>query len=170
LVSVYGVSVYTPAEFRRALDLPSLGAIQAPVSLFDRRLPQSGLLAEAAARGIAVFARSAFLQGAAFINPNAPPPSLAAIPAIADLANAVRRLQSIAGRTGVPPGALALQAVAVTPGVASVVIGVNNPEQIKEIVGWSKLTISRAAIEEAIMIGQGLTEDTIDPRRWPRVS
>lgn len=170
LAALYGVSVYTPAEFERALALRDIGAIQAPVSVFDRRLAQSGLLARASERGIAVFARSTFLQGAAFIDPDKLPPSLAVIPAIEQLAAAVRNLRSIAAREAVPPGALALQAAIATPGVASVVIGVNSAEQLGQIVGWSKLAIRHGAIVEAMIVGQGLTEDAIDPRRWPRIA
>jgi aryl-alcohol dehydrogenase-like predicted oxidoreductase len=170
LASTYGVSVYTPTEFERALSLCDLGAIQAPVSVFDRRLAEAGLLERAAEQGVAVFVRSIFLQGAAFIDPKAPPPSLAAIPAITQISDAVCRLRAIAAREGVPAGALALQATASTLGVASVVVGVNSPGQIEEILGWSKLTISLPAVQEAMTIGQGLTEDAIDPRRWPRVT
>jgi aryl-alcohol dehydrogenase-like predicted oxidoreductase len=57
-----GASVYDAAAFAAAVRSPWITAVQAPVSVLDRRLPHE-LLAEAAASGVLVVARSVLFQG-----------------------------------------------------------------------------------------------------------
>lgn len=168
LVSTYGVSIYTADEFQEAMQLPGIGVIQAPVSVFDMRLVRAGLLVQAAKRGITVFARSVFLQGAVFIDPDKPPRALAAMPTIAQFTGAVRQLRSIAEKAGVPVGALALQTVLSVPAIASTVVGVNAPGELSEIAAWATSKIAAEAIEDAKRIGDDLPAEMIDPRRWPK--
>lgn len=63
LVRHLGVSVYGPAQFEKALRVPNITIIQAPLNVLDRRLADSGLIATAISRGIEIFFRSVFLQG-----------------------------------------------------------------------------------------------------------
>jgi aryl-alcohol dehydrogenase-like predicted oxidoreductase len=63
LVRKTGVSIYAPAELDRLLATGVVDAIQAPLSIVDRRLVQSGWLDRLQQRGIEVHVRSVFLQG-----------------------------------------------------------------------------------------------------------
>ncbi len=58
-----GVSVYTPEEFRRVLEIVEINCIQAPINVFDRRIAAEGLIERARAAGKTLFLRSVFLQG-----------------------------------------------------------------------------------------------------------
>lgn len=58
-----GVSVYSPDEARRILDLFDIDLIQIPFNAFDQRLVTSGLLRELRASQVEVHVRSVFLQG-----------------------------------------------------------------------------------------------------------
>ena len=109
-----------------------------------------------------MFARSIFLQGAAFIDPEKPPPALAG------LASAVRQLNEIAREAGIPAGALALQAASGVEGVRSVVVGVNSKSQLLEIMDWATTEIDKSAIADAMRVGDGLPAESIDPRNWPQ--
>ena len=69
LVKALGVSVYDPTEVELALDSLPLGVVQLPLNVFDQRFLRSGMLARLAERGIAVHARSVFLQGILLMEP-----------------------------------------------------------------------------------------------------
>ena len=58
-----GVSIYEPDELAVLVARHSIDLVQAPFSILDRRLAQSGWLGRLADRGIEVHARSVFLQG-----------------------------------------------------------------------------------------------------------
>jgi hypothetical protein len=63
LVLKTGVSIYAPAELDQLLAMGVVDAIQAPLSIVDRRLVQSGWLDRLQQRGVEVHVRSVFLQG-----------------------------------------------------------------------------------------------------------
>lgn len=161
-IRAWGVSVYSPDEFEAALNLPEISLIQAPVSIFDTRIASAGLISKAASQGVMIFARSIFLQGAAFIDPESPPPALV------DLVPAVRQLNALAQDASIPVGALALNSVLTLDGVRSAVVGVNSEEQLLEILSWAEFKIDDTTLANALQIGDALQSDVIDPRTWPQ--
>ena len=58
-----GVSIYQPDELGPLLDRRDLDIVQAPLSILDRRLVDSGWASRLHARGVELHARSVFLQG-----------------------------------------------------------------------------------------------------------
>lgn len=62
-VSKIGVSIYSPSELDRVLQMGSIDLVQAPFSLIDRRLLTSGWLRRLKDRQVEVHVRSTFLQG-----------------------------------------------------------------------------------------------------------
>ncbi len=69
-VREFGVSVYTPDEFKFALGFPELSIIQVPLNVFDQRWLQDGLLAAAESAGKRLLIRSVFLQGLLLMEPD----------------------------------------------------------------------------------------------------
>ncbi len=69
LINKAGVSVYSPKGALAACRFEGLDLVQAPASVFDRRLYRSGARAELKARGVEVHIRSIFLQGLALVGP-----------------------------------------------------------------------------------------------------
>lgn len=63
LVSKIGVSIYAPAELDALLNSFHLDLVQAPLSILDRRLLDSGWAKRLNEAAVEVHARSAFLQG-----------------------------------------------------------------------------------------------------------
>jgi aryl-alcohol dehydrogenase-like predicted oxidoreductase len=63
LIRWIGVSCYTVAEARRALDHPEVAVLQVPFNAWDQRMLVDGVFREAAACDKLVFVRSIFLQG-----------------------------------------------------------------------------------------------------------
>ena len=62
-IGAVGVSVYSVEEALGVIATPGIDAIQHPVSVLDQRFLRAGVLARAAEAGVAIFARSVYLQG-----------------------------------------------------------------------------------------------------------
>ena len=160
-LGAFGASVYEPDAAARALAVPGVTLLQAPMNVFDRRLAESGALERAVAGGVAVFARSVFLQGLLLADPECLPGFFE--PA----APALRRFQAIARAAQMSPAALALAAVLAEDGVASVVIGVTDADEMRANAQAAGQGVDPAAIAEARAAGRNLPVAMIDPRQWP---
>lgn len=151
-----GASVYDGAEALALTARFALDWIQLPLNVLDQRALVDGTLAQLAARGVSIQARSALLQGLLLADPQRLPPAFDA--ARAPLA----RLRAAAAANGISVLALALTFVASLPEVAHIVLGVESPAQLDECVqalgtssssDWRDLACDDPAI--------------VDPRRWP---
>ena len=69
-----GVSVYDPEELALLSQYYSFDLIQFPLSVFDRRMLDSGWLTKLKAQGVELHVRSAFLQGLLLMSPKERPP------------------------------------------------------------------------------------------------
>lgn len=160
MIEAAGVSVYTPDEFSRALSLPSLRIIQAPFSLFDRRVIEMGLLARAEAAGKRVYLRSIFLQGLLLMGPSQLPSDLAFAAPQIEAFQAVCRAHHIS-----PEHAAIGYALHVTDG-CGLVIGCDSVGQLRtniEIFNSPKLTDGCLADLAALPQGDGRM---INPSLW----
>jgi aryl-alcohol dehydrogenase-like predicted oxidoreductase len=63
LASRLGVSIYDPSELDELLTLMSIDVVQAPLNILDRRMIATGAIQNLSDLGIAIHARSIFLQG-----------------------------------------------------------------------------------------------------------
>lgn len=63
LTEKIGVSVYDPGQLAAIMQNYRIGLVQLPFNIYDQRFQRSGAIAAAAAAGIEVHVRSAFLQG-----------------------------------------------------------------------------------------------------------
>jgi aryl-alcohol dehydrogenase-like predicted oxidoreductase len=68
LVDHVGVSVYSPQRALQALESPGLDLLQVPANLFDRRMRETHVFANASAKAVTVFVRSIYLQGLALFS------------------------------------------------------------------------------------------------------
>jgi aryl-alcohol dehydrogenase-like predicted oxidoreductase len=161
-ITAFGASVYTPEDVERALAVDGLGVIQLPVSLFNRRMIDSGALAACAKAGITVFARSVFVQGLIFLDPDALPDHLA--PARATL----RSFRALCADANIAPMVLALAAVLRQDGVHSVVVGADTPDQIGEICAAARATVDPDLIAQAATLSVDAPDTVFDPSQWPQ--
>ena len=159
-IGKWGVSIYTAAEFEKAMGVPGLTAIEAPISIVDRRLERLGLLAEAARRGIEVFARSVFHQGVLLRPPESIP---ATIPGLRDVCVEFHRR---AASLDMAPGALAIAAVRRVPGLSKVVIGAATSSQVESIAKWSAEAEELISLSNLEDLGAVLDDRALDPRNW----
>ena len=74
LIKKIGVSVYSACQIDVILDRFPIDLIQVPVSVLDQRLIESDHLKKLKQRGVEIHARSAFLRGLIFAEPDLLPP------------------------------------------------------------------------------------------------
>lgn len=73
LVHKVGISIYHYSELDKLFPIFEMDIVQAPFNIFDRGISDSGWLKKLANSGIEFHARSIFLQGMLFLEPNALP-------------------------------------------------------------------------------------------------
>lgn len=162
-ITAFGASVYTAGVALQLMRSVPLAALQVPLSLVDRRMISAGVTALAQKLGVRVFARSIFLQGAMLMAPDRLPAHLA------PLGPVIVALSRVLSDAGLTLSEAALIAVRDTPGVDSVVIGVERAEQLKSHLAAVRLPPLSADLDEAIRsIVEPIPTAVLDPSNWPR--
>lgn len=154
-----GVSAATPEEAHAALNDDDVSVIQVACNLFDQRLVDDGFFRRAHELGREVHVRSVFLQGAAFLTPEALPPALTG------LKSAATAIRAAAVELGVPLGALFLHWAAALP-VARLVLGFETSAQLSAALAWCMLDVdatSMAALASRVAIHD---PQLVDPSKW----
>lgn len=126
LIGMAGVSVYHGKDLDQMLQYDLFQAVQIPINIFDQRLIQSGHLQRLGEAGIIVFARSVFLQGLFFMNPDELPEALSAAKPY------LQALRKLADQEKLSVAQLALSFVRDLPGITSLVVGSETVEQVAE--------------------------------------
>lgn len=125
-----GMSVYRPEEVEKFLSIDELSVIQVPMSVFDQKLLFGGWIRRLAEANKAVFVRSVFLQGLCFMNP-----ADTGIPELTACAGAyLERLHALADAAGMSVAQLCLSFIRDIPGITSLVLGAETPEQVAQNV------------------------------------
>jgi aryl-alcohol dehydrogenase-like predicted oxidoreductase len=161
IAEAVGISIYTPAEFQAALEIPTLQVIQAPFNALDRRLLEGGLLARALESGRVLVLRSAFLQGLLLLDAGQVPQQLSfAEPHLA-------RWRSICARHREGCAATAVRYVRRVAPRALIVIGSERAEQVAanaRLVAECTLSEDLVSEIEKMPIPE---ERVINPSLWP---
>ncbi|MDR2100991.1 MAG: aldo/keto reductase [Treponema sp.] len=121
-----GVSVYHPEETGIMLQDDVYRAIQIPLNLFDQRFILSGALEQLRQRDVHIFVRSVFFQGLFFLDPERvgdPDLLRCAVPHI-------KTLMRLSEEGGMSTGQFAVSFLRDIPGISSLVLGADNPEQV----------------------------------------
>jgi aryl-alcohol dehydrogenase-like predicted oxidoreductase len=160
VVNLIGVSVYTPTEVKEFLDLDCFDVIQLPLNLFDTRLIKSGLLQELNKAGKLIFARSIYLQGLFFLNPEELPKNLAVA------TEYLKTLNDISVESGISMQQLAFTFVRDLK-VDSLVIGCETPSQVlKNVELLNSPPLREGVLETILKAFNDLPERIINPTMW----
>jgi aryl-alcohol dehydrogenase-like predicted oxidoreductase len=159
VVNRIGASIYSPRQLAQVIADPRLSMCQIPLNVVDHRW-SDGLLADAAASGTELVARSVFLQGALLMHVADLPSHLAA------LGPAVTQLRAAADRSGRSLLELALVGVRDRAGVSGVVLGAERPAQLAEIASAMSAPMLTPAERAALASLPRIGEAVLDPRRW----
>jgi len=139
-----------------------VAALQLPASVLDPRHHRAGSFAAAAARGVAVFVRSVYLQGL-LLMPEADVP-----PALVPVIPARRALAALAAEAGMSLAEIAVRFMLGVPGVTSLVLGVDSPAQLRDnlaLAGRGPLdAVLAAAVAAAV---PALPDAVLSPPLWP---
>jgi aryl-alcohol dehydrogenase-like predicted oxidoreductase len=128
LIERVGVSVYGPEDLDRVARRFPLDIVQAPFSVFDRRLQSSGWLRELKSAGVEIHTRSAFLQGLLLLTSARRPARFAPW---AELWSAWE--QWVRGH-GDDPAGVCLGFVLGHPEIDRVVVGVDDDRQLTALI------------------------------------
>ena len=162
-IGAVGVSVYSVEEALGAIATPGIDAIQHPVSVLDQRFLRAGVLERAAEAGVAIFARSVYLQGVVTM-------AVADLPEpIAELGGILTRLRELAGELTIEE--LALRYVQSLSGVTGVVVGMETHEQMERnlaavLAGRLDGRLDGRLMEAIADAVPALPDEIINPGLW----
>jgi aryl-alcohol dehydrogenase-like predicted oxidoreductase len=155
LVQKTGVSVYDPSELAELSESFRFDLVQAPLSLMDRRLVDSGWLQRLAELGTELHVRSIFLQGLLLMSPLERPKSFDRWP---DLWG---EYDDWLVTTGLTRLQACVRYPLSFPDISKVVIGVDNADQLHDIV-----SASRGPVPEIRNEFRTDEPELLNPARW----
>lgn len=127
LVKKIGVSIYSPEDLENLAGF-DFDIVQGPMNIIDRRLKHSGWLDRLRDKGVEIHIRSAFLQGL-LVMPKTDRPDY-----FYPWSSLLAEYDAWLERDGLTPIQACLGYLNSQPEVDTVVVGVDNPDQLKEIV------------------------------------
>ena len=123
-----GVSVYTAEDIAGMLQYDIFSLTQVPMSIFDQQLITGGWIDQLKAHDYTVYVRSVFLQGLFFLNPDTMTDPIL----LEHAAPKLRLLRQVAEEENMTLAQLAIAFIRDCPGVTSLVLGADTPEQVRE--------------------------------------
>jgi aryl-alcohol dehydrogenase-like predicted oxidoreductase len=160
-----GLSVYGPKDAIVALSIDKVDALQLPLNLFDNRFIESGLSKTCDATNVRVFARSIFLQGLLFRDPDTLPNFFAPIQP------KLRSIQQFSSETGISLPLLALAYVLQVGESDHVVLGCRHASEVEELCDIAEAPpLEGCVIDRLREMGIATEAAMIDPRHWPKAS
>lgn len=155
LVKKIGISIYDPGEFDRLWPRFQLDLVQAPFNILDRRLETTGWLTRMHQAGIEVHVRSVFLQGLLLMEADRRPEKFARWQPLWDQWHRWLAEQALT------PVQACLGFAMSRPEIDRIVVGVDNPGQLREILSAAEVHVPMSPttlmIEDPVLI---------NPSRW----
>ena len=156
LVQKLGVSIYDVKELEEVIKLMKIDIVQAPLNIVDRRLETSGWLSELHKNNVEIHTRSTFLQGLLLM-------SRAKIPIKFNKWSKIwDQWEYELAKNNLDATTVCLSYPLSLPEVDKIIIGVDNVEQLNEIVLASKQKIKNVNWSFMISNDQML----INPSNW----
>lgn len=155
-----GFSVYETDEALAAIDSGAVDFLQIPYSVLDQRMARAGVFKKAAARGVEVHVRSAFVQGLVLMDADAVPDWLAGARRL------VRDLEGLCSDAGITRRRLALAFVKRRNEISHLVFGVDNAWQLREILDDFSEPVPDAVLCEAERMFADVDPGLVMPNKW----
>jgi aryl-alcohol dehydrogenase-like predicted oxidoreductase len=161
LIDIGGISVFEPAEIEAFQDNCAVEAFQAPVNVFDHRLLQSRALQNIYSSGKIVFARSIFLKGLFFQDPE----RLEGV--LEEAVPYLKILRQMAQRHQISIAQLAFSFVQGIPEISSMVFGADNSRQVLQNIQLLRgPELSADLREEIYRTFSNVPTTVITPHLW----
>lgn len=161
IIRTSAISAYSEHDYR-VLAESEFDAVQIPLNVFDWEKIENGEMEALRKAGKAVFTRSIYLQGLVFMDPQKVPKHLAfCIPTL-------EKYQRLCREFCVSPAELALSYVLSVPGVTSVVLGCQTPEQVVDNCNMinNRLELTGTHMELLQKAFADTPRNVLDPRIW----
>ncbi len=161
MIRYSAVSAYSTDDYF-SIAASGFDAVQIPINVFDHGRIEDGGIKAIADAGMAIFARSVFLQGLVFFTPETVDPRM-------DFTKpTLEKYRALCEEFGMPPAVLAASFVYSLPGITALVLGCQTPEQVDQNAAMMdsvrKLTDGQMAkIREAFL---NIESRVINPRIW----
>lgn len=137
-------------------------ALQLPCSILDQRHQRSGVFQMARAHGVALFARSIFLQGLLLMPESRIPAALSSVIPVR------RQLTALADQAGMPLAELALRYMLSHPEITCVLTGVETVEQVRSnLTVFARGPLPADLLAAVRTLHSDLPDTVLTPRLWP---
>ena len=161
MIDIAGISVDHPNELEWFEDESVISAYQVPVNIFDHRLMQDDILYRVHRNGKLIFARSVFLQGLFFLNPDQLQGTLTAARPY------LLQLHSLAKKEGLTIAELAFSYIRHMPPITSIVFGAESVEQVTQNIRLMNFpALGNNVMDRIKEIFSSVPEDIVTPGNW----
>lgn len=142
LINYSGVSIYTNAEFEKAIEADYIDIIQLPYNLLDNDFYRGNLISKAKSKGKIIHTRSVFLQGLFFMDPENLPTKLA------PLKNYIVAFNMLCEKYSIKKVSAALQYVLRNRDIDGVLVGVDSASQLTCNINAAQEEIKKELLEK----------------------
>lgn len=160
MVESVGVSVYTPEKAFQALGKKNVQFIQIPYNILDRRFEDAGVFHYAEKFGKNIYIRSVFLQGLILMDSSELPLSMAFA------GDVLRRVGELAAEFRLTRAQLALGYVRSQWPEASLVLGAETPNQVRENAKLYDLCLDLSMCNRIRHEFSRVDEKILNPSQW----
>ena len=156
-----GVSLSRKEKMMEYLSDGVFDCVQIPANVFDNKEIREGKVKALSDMGISVFVRSVYLQGLFFRSLDTLPEKLVCAKPM------IEELHKLATDNGISVATLALSYIRDTEGVASLVMGAETPEQVRENVAlFDTPKLSKSVMDKITEISESVPPIVIRPWEW----
>jgi aryl-alcohol dehydrogenase-like predicted oxidoreductase len=159
LVKKIGMSIYDPSECEKVMKLVRIDIVQAPLNIVDRRLVASGWLSKLHSEEVEIHTRSVFLQGLLLMPHNRVPKNFN------KWSKVLKRWSLELKKNDLSAAEVCLLYPLSFPEIDRVIVGVDNSDQLSELVKKSKSHHSQ--IDCSFMISND--QMLINPSNWHKL-
>lgn len=157
-----GVSIYDPEEAFACYQSPYVDYIQAPYSVFDHRMKESGILNKVAMGKCSVDVRTAFIKGLIRLE-------VSEVPSYLEKAKPIlNELDLLSKRTGYSRIELAIGYIKREKTIRHLVFGIRTLEQLKEDINAFHVDVPGEILIEIDKIFSGISADIVVPSLWKK--
>ncbi len=161
LVKSAGISFSNKDQLMQFTDPEIFDSIQIPANMFDNAEIVSGTMKKLSDMGVSVYVRSVYLQGLFFKDPSSLPLK------IQSAKPALEKLHKLAADNGISMAELAMSYMRSVDGVASLVIGCETADQLKNNLALFDMPLlSKSVTDKIAEIAEEIEPVVIKPWEW----
>ena len=158
-----GCSVYTKKDVEKFLEINKFDIIEIPINLFNTKIVDEKRLTQLKEKNTIILGRSVFLQGLFFLDPYNLPIK------VEKAKKYLIELNKISNDYSIPIPNLALSFVNRQKYISSIIIGVENSEQLSQNIEWSNSILSEKIEKIILEKFSNVPESINNPLEWIKI-